>query len=345
MNNTDIRKATQDDREKWNEFIQAHNGSFMQAWEWGDLKGSDTHVIRLIAHETGSGVQHEQWLAVAQLYRRPLRFKRSYYYMPRGPIGINRSEELSLLKQMPSLINNHYVAFLRIDPPFVDDGDRRKALVAMGYRDLRDQVEPKHTIVIDLAGVSEDLLHSMKYRARREIKKAGKGGLRYVVCAHDDPNFEQLFETFWKCMQATAGRKSITIYSKAYYSALLEALGTHATLHFVFSEQGNAPLVANVVVLFGGTATYLFGASNEDAGKSGASYYAQYHTMLWARGQGATCYDLWGVSHRGWPPRWRGITFFKESFGGEHVSYMGAYDYVYQPIWYILYRLFRRFSH
>ena len=333
-----LYKAKESDREKWNEFVAVNNGSFMQSWQWGEFKHGDTHVMRVVA-KSEDGME---WLGVAQLYRRPLRRGKFYYYLPRGPVvkGGDYEVALEFLKRLPEAAHKRRAVFLRIDPAMMEDAGMRDALVGHGYRDLKDQVEPKHTVYIDLSQNDEEILGSMKYRARRKIKRGNKDGLQFRVVHCNDDDFDERFDEYWKLVEKTSSRKAISFYSKAYYAGLFAAMREHATMHLVY--DGDQVLVANVIICFGQYATYLFGASDEDAGGHGASYYAQYEGMLWAKHQGMNWLDLWGVSKDGWPAKWNGITFFKESFGGQRVSFVGAYDFVYSGVWYKLYSMLRK---
>jgi lipid II:glycine glycyltransferase (peptidoglycan interpeptide bridge formation enzyme) len=66
-----------------------------------------------------------------------------------------------------------------------------------------------------------------------------------------------------------------------------------------------------------------------------ASYLIQWEAILDAKIKGFKFYDFWGVDEKKWP----GITRFKTGFGGKEVEYVGAWDYVFQPGWYWIYRI------
>jgi peptidoglycan pentaglycine glycine transferase (the first glycine) len=81
-----------------------------------------------------------------------------------------------------------------------------------------------------------------------------------------------------------------------------------------------------------------------------ANYLLVWEALKWAKGQGCSTYDLWGIpdeiaeagSDGNEPPvpdrtdgLW-GVYQFKRGFSKRVVCYVGAYDYVYNPL---LYRL------
>jgi len=49
-------------------------------------------------------------------------------------------------------------------------------------------------------------------------------------------------------------------------------------------------------------------------------------------------YDFWGIDEEKWP----GVTRFKKGFNGRETIYPGAYDLVFQPLWYKVYKLTRK---
>ena len=78
------------------------------------------------------------------------------------------------------------------------------------------------------------------------------------------------------------------------------------------------------------------------------TYLLQWQAMRWAQSQGCLEYDLWGVPDAGeeeleqnFTERadglW-GVYRFKRGFGGRLLRTAGAWDKVYQPVLYRLYR-------
>ena len=65
-----------------------------------------------------------------------------------------------------------------------------------------------------------------------------------------------------------------------------------------------------------------------------APYLSQWEQIKEAKKQGFQIYDFWGIDEINWP----GVTRFKNGFGGKEIEYIGAYDYVFQPWWYVVYK-------
>ena len=105
-------------------------------------------------------------------------------------------------------------------------------------------------------------------------------------------------------------------------------------------------LSARSVYQFGSHAAEFHAGSTEDAASMNPDYLLVWEAMKWAQAQGCSTYDLWGIPNEisdapsgeedaPEPHRtdgmW-GIYQFKRGFSTNVVRYVGAYDYVYQPV-------------
>jgi lipid II:glycine glycyltransferase (peptidoglycan interpeptide bridge formation enzyme) len=102
------------------------------------------------------------------------------------------------------------------------------------------------------------------------------------------------------------------------------------------------PIAANIVSHFGKRVTYVHGASGNRGRNLMAPFLLQWSAILEAKRVGATEYDFWGIADSEDPTHpWAGITRFKRGFGGSMVQYIGAYDIIYKPTWYKIYRAYK----
>ena len=69
-----------------------------------------------------------------------------------------------------------------------------------------------------------------------------------------------------------------------------------------------------------------------------APYLLQWEQIKEAKKRGCIEYDFWGIDDKKWP----GVTRFKKGFGGQEITYPGAFDLIFQPIWYRLYKIAKR---
>ena len=100
-----------------------------------------------------------------------------------------------------------------------------------------------------------------------------------------------------------------------------------------------------ILTLFGDTATYLHGGSSAAMKEAMAPYMLHWEAMKIAKSAGMKNYNFGGVASADGPDQgWAGITRFKKGFGGFEVSYPGAYDLIYSPIWYNVYKQGRKLT-
>jgi lipid II:glycine glycyltransferase (peptidoglycan interpeptide bridge formation enzyme) len=181
----------------------------------------------------------------------------------------------------------------------------------------------------------------MKAKTRYNVGLAERRGVTvYLGTTAELPAFYALLE-------ATAKRDRFYIRPIGYYADVLEAFGSDAAL--LLAEYEGELLGGIVVVAFGAEATYLYGASSNEHRNLMPTYFLQWRGMIWARERGCRRYDLWGIPKdaaaesepdEGEGGLW-GVYRFKQGFGGEKLSYAGAFDYVYSPV---RYGLMRRFT-
>jgi len=104
-----------------------------------------------------------------------------------------------------------------------------------------------------------------------------------------------------------------------------------------------------MVFRVGDWAWYLYGASSDRERQRMASYGVQWAGVRWARAHGAAFYDMVGVPDEDpaaleaqFEQRddglW-GVYRFKRGWGGTVIRSVGAWDRVYRPLLYPLYRM------
>jgi lipid II:glycine glycyltransferase (peptidoglycan interpeptide bridge formation enzyme) len=119
-----------------------------------------------------------------------------------------------------------------------------------------------------------------------------------------------------------------------------------ATVELAVAEHAGEGLAVHILIAFGDTVTYAHGASSSRKRELMAPHLLQWASMTRAKTQGFTHYDFFGVAPAEAPAShpWAGITRFKEGFGGQRVSYPGAYDFVLNAPGYWLYTVAHQFT-
>jgi serine/alanine adding enzyme len=139
----------------------------------------------------------------------------------------------------------------------------------------------------------------------------------------------------------------------------LGGAGAHAQL--LLAERDGAILAASLIFAWAGAGLYLYSGANEEGLKRGANHALQWQALLWAKERGCAHYDFWGIpdalgqaattedaaeraqlEQAAQADPLAGVFRFKKGFGGRIVRYLPAYDLVYVPALYALWR--RRFG-
>jgi peptidoglycan pentaglycine glycine transferase (the first glycine) len=320
---------------EWSTFYASHpKAHILQSARWGDLKSHfGWEAVRFINGNTG-----------AQVLIRRLPLGQKMAYIPMGPIG---DDWPSLICEIDNYCQQEQIIFLKIEP---DEGmDPMDVANKLPGVILSPQaIQPRRSIVIDLAADEATLLARMKQKTRYNIGLARKKGVTVQRWA-DLPGFHRM-------MLATGERDTFGVHSLEYYCKAYELFQSDETCELLAAFHEGDVLAAIMVFVAEKHAWYFYGASGDQKRHLMPTYLLQWEAMLWAKNQGCTSYDLWGVPdkdedfleqhfndrHDG---LW-GVYRFKRGFGGTLTRTMGAFDRVYQKLPYMLYgmyiRLFRR---
>lgn len=321
-----IREASEVDRQRWNELVVAQDGgSFLQSWEWGELQQElPIPFWRFVVEEDGKVA------GVALVIKRELPLGKSWLYVPGG---LMTPEHLTLtLSSLEERVKEAAAIFVRVDPRLLDFSFGRE------WKKAKREVQPKETLVMDLSKSEEDLLASMHQKTRYNIRLAEKHGVQ-IRFSRDEKDLE----SFLQLAQAVSARSPFRYHAPEYYRAMRKALGSPpvqrassagAELEVAVAELNGQPLAVHLLISFGDTLTYVHGASSRSMREVMAPYLLQWAAARRAQLAGKRWYDFYGVG-----PQWPGITRFKEGFGGERRTYVGAHDYPLSPVWYFLYNL------
>jgi peptidoglycan pentaglycine glycine transferase (the first glycine) len=231
---------------------------------------------------------------------------------------------------------------LKLEPDLPDTPQDAARLTALGFQPSAHTVQPRRSLVVDLAGGEAGILARMKQKTRYNIGLAAKKGVRARPAAGPED-----MERFIELTKVTSARDGFAVHAPGYYRRAYALFRPAGHCELFLAEYEGATLGAVMVFALGRRAWYLYGASSDQERNRMAPYLAQWEAMRWARERGAQAYDLWGVPdedeaaleagletrHEG---LW-GVYRFKRGFGGRLARSVGAWDRVYQPLAYRAY--------
>ncbi len=314
---------------EWDDFLARFpDCHILQTRSWGELKSRfGWEVKRVTCGQTGAQI----------LFRRlPLGLRLAY--IPRGPVG---QDWPALWPEVDALCRQERAFFLRVEPDLWEPIEcETLAKYLPGFNPGIQTIQPPRTIQIDLSCDENTILNQMKQKTRYNVHLAEKKAV-IVRPANDMDTFHQL-------MTQTSQRDQFHVHSLDYYEQAYQLFHEKGGCELLQADYNGQPLAALMVFKQGQTAWYLYGASNEVERSRMPTYLLQWEAIRWAMAKGCSTYDLWGIPDEeeerleaGFTQRadglW-GVYRFKRGFGGQVKRTVGAWDRVYHPALYHLYR-------
>ena len=326
-------------RQQWHEFVLKRDGHLLQSWGWGEFKSRfGWEVERLALRDEDSG----ELLGAAQILVRRLPMG-SMAYVAKGPVVLSEDISVwsSLLRTLRDWGRERGVTFLKIEPDWEGEHPLRELFAEWDLRPAERAIQPSTTILVGLERDEEEILKQMKSKTRYNIRLAGRKGV--TVREGDDGDVS----LFYELMEETRDRDLFGIHEEEYYRQAWLTFAPQGRASLFLAYHGVEPLAGLMVFAFGSRAYYLYGASSNRRRNLMPNHLLQWRAMLWAREQGCTTYDLWGIPDEAGEGEedmeevlergglW-GVYRFKRGFGGRLVRYSPSYDYVYSPFLYWL---------
>ena len=333
-----LRSVLAEQRHQWDTFVSTSpTGHFLQSWGWGELKaGAGWHPLRLALWD----MERQEIVAAAQVLRRsfarvPPRLGH-LAYIPKGPAldwsdPAGESIAHTLFSQMHVYLRKQGALALQVELAQEDDGQVSNRIAqcmgAMRFQPVR-AIQPLRTILLDLAPGEDSLLAQMKEKWRYNIRLAGRKGVQVRPAqAVED------VRAWYSLLQTTAIRDRFGIHTLDYYLRAWRIFVPRNQAR-LFLAESNGQLLAGIFVgLMAKQAIYLYGASSNEQRQLMPNYLLQWEAIRWAKREGATTYDFWGIPETDDESEaMAGVYRFKSGWGGRVVDFPGNYEYRYHPL-------------
>jgi lipid II:glycine glycyltransferase (peptidoglycan interpeptide bridge formation enzyme) len=307
--------------ERWNAFVAGSpSGHILQSWEWGEIKSRNGWRAIRLALADGDTLRAGAQVLVRRL---PSGLGR-LAYVPKGPVlDYGNTQQIGpMVEALNELADRERVISLKIEPEVLDGSCVATTLTRLGLAPA-PPVQMRSTIWVDLTAPEEEILARQKQKTRYNTRLAARKGVTVSCGTLDD------LEDWYTMFEATARRDGFSIHGLAYYRLVLEVLQPRGMANLLLAHHEGDLLAGIIVFLFGDKAHYMYGASGNEKRNLMAPYLLQWEGMRWAKGCGATVYDLWGIPDRLEENEelW-GVYRHKRGYGGEIVRYVGAFDLV-----------------
>jgi len=347
------------DKSVWDAFVSRSNpGSYLQTSAWAEVKAPNGWTpMRLMGSRPGrsgavavsgpaepasempqeiepadedrpeqAGVESD--FGVQLLVRKPRLFPWAFAYAPRGPIlecwNTATLDAFTHALRAAVASGPTRISHVRIEPeielggPADVDGEFRHGLRRNGWR-AGTPIQPPRTRQVDLRPDEAALWGDLRKKWRQYVNKARKGEVRVV-----DATVDRLPE-FYSIYRETARRAGFVIRTYESYLGVWRAFERLGMSRLLMAEGPDGVGLATLFLLrVGNRVVEPYGGMTQAGADSRANYLLKWEAMRTSREQGATSYDMWGISHEG-------IEHFKAGFGGREIQYVGAWDLVLDP--------------
>lgn len=306
------------DQKQWDGFIASQpRAQFTQSWAWGEFRISRGQQIKRFALTDASGT----WEAAALFIYFPKPLVGGYWYAPRGPVvrdDLKASDVVSRFLNELQSQNLSRSLFWRIEPV--------PSAISVSGLVRSHAYMPASTLLVDLSKSEEELSKEMHEKTRYNIRVAERHGVTVRVATG-----EEGIETFLRLNDETAKRDGFVSQPSAYIRATYDFLAKRGMAQIRIAELDGKPLAASLEVVFGDTATYLYGASSSTSRNAMAPFALHWDAIRAAKTAGHKLYDFYGVNPADttspyYKKSWEGITRFKLGWGGERVDYVGTWE-------------------
>jgi peptidoglycan pentaglycine glycine transferase (the first glycine) len=288
---------------------------------WATVKSATGWTARRFVLEDGA---RKAGVAQVLLKRGPLGI--TLAYAPRGPL-VEAPDLPAALRALASALTAERCASLLADPEIARTDDLGSALARSGARAAGVFVQPRRTLLIDLARTPEELLAAMRKKTRQYIHKAEREG----VVTEETRDLDR----FLAVLAKVATRDRFAVHDRGYFEQILAAFGDAA--HLTMSRVGEEDDGALLAIHLGDRAWELYGGWSGAHGESRPFYLLKWRSLMAMQQRGVVRYDMWGLSeHEG--DELAGIENFKLGFGGDVATWIGAFD---RPVIAPLYPLWR----
>ncbi len=301
--------------------------NIFQSKEWGEFKLS-------------TGYQKSYRVNNILVLEKSLPLRQSMLYSPMvSADSLHEIKEKAFLSEIETIGKKANSIFYRLELdvstnfPGIDP-------TKLGFIKAFEEMQPEHTLTLDLNKNEDEISAQMKQKGRYNIKVAEREG---IFLESADGVGAQL-DDFYKLYSETGKRHKITYRAKSYFESLLEILsksGYARVYTAYFKNKGKKTALASAIIVYSGKkAIYMFGSSSDEFKNMMAPYKLHWEIIKEAKAAGFETYDFFGIAPNEDPKHpWAGVTRFKKQFGGDQADIFGSYDYIFSPVRYKIFKI------
>lgn len=332
-----MRFIVNGDENQYTCFIQNHpKGHILQSLEWARVKEESWRSLHVMVEDEG------KIKAAMLLLLRPLPLiGKNMIYSPRGPVcDLHDFETLKfLVDNVRKLARRLNAIMLKIDPDIsIKDQEVVNNLKKLGFIQNMEAlnfeaIQPRFVFRLDITPSLDELLAKFHSKTRYNIRLAQRKGVKMRLGDRED------LKEFHRIMEITGLRDGFVVRSLEYFERMYDCLKPKGLMELALAEYEGKVIAGIICLFFGKKCWYLYGASSNEHRNTMPNYLLQWEMIKLAKERGCTLYDFRGVSGDLNPENpLYGLYRFKKGFSGEFTEFIGEYDLVFSPFWYLMFQ-------
>ncbi len=316
---------------EFDEFASSHhNGNFLQAPFWADIKDNWQHKFIVSKDENGK-VRGTMLLLIQKVPKLPYTF----LYAPRGPVS--DSDDFDALKDLIDAVKvvakekKGYIfkcdpSFLYTDETFKKNAEKLGLTVKPSGKNF-EGIQPNFVFRLDIEGKTyEELFEAFHSKTRYNIRLATRKGV--TVRRGDKSDLP----AFHEIMKITGTRDNFSIRPLEYFEKMYDIMADEYLRLYVAEHEGKM-IAGTIAIYYGDKVWYLYGASSNEHRNRMPNYLLQEEMIKWGLEKECKIYDFRGVSGDMSPENpLYGLYRFKSGFSGELVQFIGECEMVFKPL-------------
>ncbi|MFZ5365762.1 MAG: lipid II:glycine glycyltransferase FemX [Patescibacteria group bacterium] len=295
----------------------------LQSWEWGEFREKMGVGVLRFGEFKNSTLRNCFQLTIHPIPHTPY----TVGYLPRSPFPNHQ-----ILKALKKIGQEKNCLFIKIEPDVLQD--TKDKLPGESWLLPGKPILPVNTFLINLSLSEGELLKRMHEKTRYNIKIAQKHGVE--IKERDD---SQSLEIFLKFLQQTQKRQGFYTHPSEYFRQQWQILKPANMVYLLLAFYKDTPIASVLLLRFRDKLYYTYGGSSELYREKMPNHLLHWEAIQLGKKLGCKIYDFWGayLEKPESSDPWYGLFRFKAGFGGEFVSYVGAFDLILNPFLYRVY--------
>lgn len=333
-----FRLIDEENAARFDAFIAtAEFGDILQTYSWGEIKKADWKPVRAVVESDSGDIR----AAMSVLFRHIPLLNKNIAYVPRGPVLDDITDQNLwdyTLTALISLASEHQAIVLKIDPDIPDNEHtplilRERNFVLTGENHDFGGIQPRYTFRLALRGTIDEIFARFTKKMRYKINFGPKNGLTF---RHND---DTSLDDFFAMLSQTGERNDFMVRSQEYFQRVYDVLKKKERVLLLTGYIEDEPVISSLTFALGRKAWAVYGGQ-ANVYRNLYTYHAlNWERIKWAHSKGAHWFDFYGVPGKlSEEHPLFGLYSFKESFGGDYITFIGEWDRPLSPLYYWLWK-------